>query len=326
MAIDAKVSFMNQTKKRLSKEITADSMAKVMTIVADVLEGYEMREIIISLETNDDLLDCFLDALKVQGRSAKTLERYRYVIERMMKGVGVPTRRITVYHLRTYLAGMQQRGIADSTIEGVRQVFSAYFNWLQRESLIDRNPTANLGTIKCAKKKKKTFTAVDMEKLKEHCSTVRDKAIIAFLASTGCRISEATGLDRKAIDFVGCKCIVHGKGNKERTAFFDGVTSMLLHQYLESRKDDNPALFVGKGCRRLEPGGVRAMMKKLGESSGVDHVHPHKFRRTLATELERHGMPIQEVANVLGHEKIDTTMKYVVLNEDDVNHDYRRYA
>lgn len=326
MAIDAKVSFMNQTEKRLSKEITADSMAKVMTIVADVLEGYEMREIIISLETNDDLLDCFLDALKVQGRSAKTLERYRYVIERMMKGVGVPTRRITVYHLRTYLAGMQQRGIADSTIEGVRQVFSAYFNWLQRESLIDRNPTANLGTIKCAKKKKKTFTAVDMEKLKEHCSTVRDKAIIAFLASTGCRISEATGLDRKAIDFVGYKCIVHGKGNKERTAFFDGVTSMLLHQYLASRKDDNPALFVGKGCRRLEPGGVRAMMKKLGESSGVDHVHPHKFRRTLATELARHGMPIQEVANVLGHEKIDTTMKYVVLNEDDVNHDYRRYA
>jgi hypothetical protein len=123
MAIDAKVSFMNQTEKRLSKEITADSMAKVMTIVADVLAGYEMREIIISLETNDDLSDCFIDALKVQGRSAKTLERYRYVIERMMKGVGVPTRRITVYHLRTYLAGMQQRGIADSTIEGVRQVF-----------------------------------------------------------------------------------------------------------------------------------------------------------------------------------------------------------
>ena len=326
MAIDAKISFLNQTEKRLSSEVTADTMTQVLRIIADVLEGFSMRETVIDLEPNEDLLNCYLDALKVQGRSEKTIARYRYEIERMVKGIGVPIRRITVYHLRTYLSGQQGKGVSDTTTEGERQVFSAFFNWLQRENLIDRNPTANLGAIKCAKKQKKILTDVDLFNLKNNCENSRDSAIVMFLASTGCRISEVMNINRDDIDFFNTKCVVHGKGNKDRTAFFDAVTGVALRRYLMERTDDNPALFLNKYGKRMQPGGVRSMLKELAKRAGVEHVHPHKFRRTLATELARHGMPIQEVAFLLGHEKIDTTLKYVVQNDEDVKSNYRKYA
>lgn len=189
MAIDAKVSLQQQIENKLMTEVTADTMNRMLRIVADVLEGFDVREIAPE-EEQDDLLDCYLNAMRVQGRSEKTLHRYKYIIEKMMKEVGVSTRRITVYHLRNYLAAMKAAGRQDSTMEGERQIFSAYFNWLQRESLIDRNPTANLGAIKCPKKQKKIFTDIDMEKLRQGCKSKRDRAIIAFLASTGCRVSE----------------------------------------------------------------------------------------------------------------------------------------
>ena len=326
MAIDAKVGFLSQLERQFSDLLTASTMEKVLSTASDVLEGYEMREVFSTEEPNEDLLDCYLDALKVQGRSPQTIHRYRNVINRMMKAIGVPTRRITVYHLRSYISRRQELGIMDTTIEGERQIFSAYFNWLQRESLIDKNPMANLGAIKCAKRKKITFTEADIENLKDCCHSIRDRAIICFLASTGCRVSEATGLNRDAIDFMGLECVVHGKGNKERTVFINSVTADLLKKYLATRKDDCEALFCGKRGERLEPGGVRYMLRTLQKKSGVEHVHPHKFRRTLATELSRRGMPIQEIASVLGHDKIDTTMKYVVLNDEDIKYSYRRYA
>ena len=326
MAIDAKVGFLSQLERQFSDLLTASTMEKVLSTASDVLEGYEMREVFSTEEPNEDLLECYLDALKVQGRSPQTIHRYRNVINRMMKAIGVPTRRITVYHLRSYISRRQELGIMDTTIEGERQIFSAYFNWLQRESLIDKNPTANLGAIKCAKRKKITFTEADIENLKDCCHSIRDRAIICFLASTGCRVSEATGLNRDAIDFMGLECVVHGKGNKERTVFINSVTADLLKKYLATRKDDCEALFCGKRGERLEPGGVRYMLRTLQKKSGVEHVHPHKFRRTLATELSRRGMPIQEIASVLGHDKIDTTMKYVVLNDEDIKYSYRRYA
>lgn len=326
MAIEAKIDFLNMTEKRLSTIITADAMQKALCAMADVLEGYEVRQAAFQDDGQDDLLDCYIDALKVQGRSEKTLERYRYIIAKVMRFVGVPTRRVTVYHLRNYIAAEQKRGVSDRTANGERSVLTAYFNWLQRESLIERNPTANLGVIKCAKKKKKTFTAADIERLKNACTSTRDRAIISFLAATGCRISEATALNRADIDFNTMECVVRGKGDKERTVYIDPVAAMHLKAYFAERQDIAPALFVGKGAKRLQPGGVRCELNKIAARAGVDHVHPHKFRRTLATELARHGMPIQEVANVLGHDHIDTTMQYVILNTDDVKHSYMRYA
>ena len=216
---------------------------------------------------------------------------------------------------------MQQR-----TFQRSRQVFSAYFNWLQREGLITRNPCANLGVIKYMKKEKDVYSDADIEKMKFGCRTIRDRAIIAFLRATGCRISEMCGLNREDVDLNNLECTVLGKGNKERTVYLDQVAGMVLRNYLDQRKDSLPALFVGKGSERLKPAAVRKMLVQLGEASNVEHVHPHKFRRTTATNLIRHGMPIQEVAAILGHDKIDTTMQYVVLDKTDIKAAYRRYA
>lgn len=326
MAIEAKTTLLRGLENELSTQITAADMQKVLAAVADQLTRFDVVQLDPTSDVKDDLLDAYMAAMEIQGRSAKTIERYKYIIKRMMQSVKVSTRDITVYHLRQYLAGEKARGIADSTLEGNRQVFSAYFNWLQRESLIERNPTANLGAIKCAKKIKATYSDIDIERLKQKCATIRDRAIIAFLGSTGCRISEMTQLDREDVDLASLECTVLGKGNKERTVYLTAVAGMLIREYLAQRTDDSLALFAGKGTERISPQGVRAMLVKLAGTAHVDHVHPHKFRRTLATNLIRHGMPIQEVAAILGHDKLDTTMQYVVMDKTEVKHSYRKYA
>ena len=324
MAIDAKLSLLNQARERLSSQITADSMATVLKVVSEVLDGFDITEITESMG-RDDLLDYYISAMMVQGLSEKTVHRYKEVIRRMVDAIGVPTRRVTVSHLRNYLAKRKEGGIQDSTLEGERQIFSAYFNWLQRESLIDKNPTANLGTIRCAKKHKLTYSDSDIEKMRRWCKNPRDRAVLEVLRSTGCRISEIMGLQKDQVNLSQLQCVVHGKGNKYRVAYLDSVAAMCLRQYLETRTDSIPDLFVGQKGKWTDSG-VLYMLREMQNDTGVAHIHPHKFRRTLATELARRGMPIQEVARVLGHEKIDTTMRYVILNDDDVKHDYRRYA
>ena len=324
MAIEAKESFLRQIEKSLSTVTTADTMAKTLSIIADVMDGFDMREITIEDE-QDDMLECFLEAMDVQSRSKKTIAHYRGVLRRFLTDAKVPARRVTVYHLRSYLAKMKADGRKDSTLAHCREVFSSFFGWLFREGLIEKNPVTNLGTIKVAKEEKKIFTDIDMEKMRQNCSCLRDRAIISFLASTGCRVAELVDLDTETVDLDSLECIVHGKGNKERTVYMDTVTAMYLRNYLSTRKDKSEALFVNRYGRRFETGGIREMLKRLEAASGVDHVHPHKFRRTLATNMAKRGMPIQTIAAILGHEKIETTMRYIVLNKEDVKLKYKQY-
>ena len=324
--IDAKVSFMNQLKEQMADKLTMEQISGLMAATFRLLDHFEMIEMAAEDNEADNMLESYVAALRVECRSQKTIDRYVYVIGKLMNFAKVPTRRISVYHLRNYLAQEKERGICENTLEGYREIFSAYFNWLQRESLIDRNPCTNLGVIKVPKKEKKTYSDAELERLNWYCGNIRNRAILHFLRSTGCRISEVTELDRDAVALDALECVVHGKGNKERKVYLDEVAGMLLQQYLNERKDDSPALFVNRYGNRMKPGGVREMLKELAKKAGVEHVHPHKFRRTLATNLTRHGMPIQEVANILGHEKLDTTMKYVVLDDQNTKAQYRRFA
>ena len=325
MAINEKKQFLSDVEKRLSDEITATQLQLVLASIADVLQFYSVSVVEIEATSNDDMLDAYTSALLVEGKSPKTVDRYRYILKRMMAFVKTPTRSITVYHIRNYIASEKNRGIADRTLEGYREVFNAYFGWLFREGLIPTNPVANLGAIKYAKKEKDVFSETDIEKMKFGCSSIRDRAIICFLKATGCRISEMTELNRDDVDLNKLECIVLGKGNKERTVYLDSVAGMVLDCYLKSRSDNSPALFIGKGSERLTPGGVRFLLKKLGATTNVTHVHPHKFRRTAATNLIKHGMPIQEVAAILGHDKLDTTMQYVVLDKAAIKSSYNKY-
>lgn len=326
MPLEAKAALLGEMERELSSHLTANDMAAVLSVLSDKLEPYRIERSDDGEHETDDLLDAYLSALSVEAKSEKTIERYRYILGKMYATLNVTTRKISVYHLRRYLATEKARGISDRTLEGIRQVFSAYFNWLQRERLIETNPCANLGAIKYAKKQKDLYSDVDIEKLKFGCRTLRDRTIVCFLKSTGCRISEMTQLNRSDVDLKSMECTVLGKGNKERVVFIDQVTAVVLQAYLDSRTDDSPALFVGKGTDRMRPGGIRAMLRTLGTRTHVTHVHPHKFRRTTATNLIRHGMPVQEVAAILGHDKLDTTMQYVVLDKTDIKSAYRRYA
>lgn len=326
MAIEAKATLLSGLEQQLSAAITAADMSKVLSALADQLEDFEVVHVNRAEHITDDLLDAFIAAKRISGLSEKTICRYKYQIHRMMDAVKVPTRSITVYHLRQYLANEKQRGVMDRTLEGNRQVLNAYFNWLHRERLIDINPVANLSAIKCAKKIKIIYSEVDVERMKFAAKSLRDRAIVCFLLSTGCRISEMIQLNREDLDFSAQECTVFGKGAKERTVYFDSVTGMVIQEYLSQRLDPFPALFVGKQTERLSAGGVRQMLQKLSGAANVDHVHPHKFRRTLATNLIRHGMPIQEVASILGHDKLETTMQYVVLDKTDVKNSYKKYA
>lgn len=184
MAIEAKAALLKGLEQQLSSVITFSDMSKVLSAVSDQLSCFEVEQIDNNAPVSDDLLDAFITAMQIEGRSEKTIERYRYLIRRMMDTVKVKTRNITVYHLRQYLSQEKARGLSDRTLEGTRQVFSSYFNWLQRERLIDVNPVCNLGAIKCQKKIKETYTEIDVERMKFTAKTIRDRAIVAFLLST----------------------------------------------------------------------------------------------------------------------------------------------
>ena len=326
MSIASKQVLLKETEKALGAILTVELMQKVMPVIGETLAGFEVEQIVQPENKGNDLLQAFLDAKEVEGRSKKTLERYAYLIGRLLEEINTTTEQVTVYHLRSFFMAEKRRGISDRTLEGFRSVFSSYFGWLTKEGLIQTNPCANLGAIKYSKQVREPYSDADIEQLKEACKTPRDRALIAMLMSTGCRISEICGLNRSDIDFQASECTVLGKGNKERVAYLDSVALMLLQRYLATRQDAHNALFIGVRGERLQPGGVRYMLKQLAKKTGVQNVHPHRFRRTLATNLIVHGMPIQEVAAVLGHDKIDTTMGYVFMEKSSVKNSYRKYA
>lgn len=242
MAIEAKLNFISRMQKEIGGMVTADAMPRIMSAVSDLLDGYEMREIGSSAAGDDsDMLNYYLGAMKVQGRSTKTIERYEFMLKRMLRGVSTGCRMITVHHLRAFLAQEKARGLQDSTLEGMRQIYSAFFGWLHREGLIDKNPIANLGPIKVAKKKRMEYTAVELERLHEMCRTDRDRAILAFLETTGCRVSEMTGLDRDALDLEHMDEIAKGQKDDGRTAKGNGR---------DGRENGPPAAgsSAGHGC------------------------------------------------------------------------------
>lgn len=328
MSIDAKQSFVNSVKNILAEKMTMAELTRTVDAVSAELAHYNMERCAdeaCDMEF-DEMLNAFLSAKQIEGKSNNTITFYRYVLERLKKESNIPIRDYTAFTLRNWLSKEKERGISDKTLKGNREVFSSFFGWLYKEGLLKINPCVNVGPIKCKKKIPLPYSDVDLECLRESCTGTRDKAILSFLLSTGCRVSEMCALNRDDIDFQNMECTVLGKGNKERTVFIDSVTAMLLQRYLHERTDIREALFIGRCSDRLTPNGVRAMLKRVAQRANVEKVHPHRFRRTLATNLIDHGMAIQDVASILGHEKLDTTLKYVYIDKNNVKNAYKKYA
>ena len=279
-------------------------------------------------ETNEDLLNMFISAKRVEGCSNKTLRYYETSLLRLFKEINTHVTHIRTDDLRNYLSDYQEKtDCSKSNIDNIRRIMSSFFTWLEDESYIIKSPVRRIHKIRSTQTVKETYTDESLETMRDQCGCIRDLAMIDMLASTGMRVGELVRLNIKDIDFENRECIVFGKGSKERPVYFDARTKIHLKNYLASRTDDNPALFVSllSPHKRLEISGVEVRLRKLGRRLGITKVHPHKFRRTLATRAIDKGMPIEQVQQLLGHAKIDTTMHYAMVSQNNVKISHRKY-
>lgn len=278
--------------------------------------------------SNEKMLEMFLAAKKIEGCSKKSLDYYQSTITNMLIKVGKNFKHISTNDLRDYLSNYQNKSnVSKVTLDNLRRILSSFFSWLEEENFILKSPVRRIKKIKTAQTIKETYTDEVLETLRDYCHNDRDLAIIDLLASTGMRVGELVHLNKEDIDFENRECVVFGKGEKERKVYFDARAKIHIIRYLESRTDDNNALFVSllKPHKRLKISGVEIRLRELGRKLKLPRVHPHKFRRTLATKAIDKGMPIEQVQHLLGHTKIDTTLQYAIVNQNNVKISHRRY-
>lgn len=277
---------------------------------------------------DDSLLPLFLTAKEVEGCSPRTIAYYESTISHMVATVSKPYTQIESNDLRNYLCNYEAtRNAGKVTIDNIRRILSSFFSWLEDEDYIVKSPVRRIRRVKTATVAKEILSDEDLESLRNGCANARDLAIVDLLATTGMRVGELVRLDISDVNLQERECIVTGKGNKQRPVYFNARAKLHLRAYLNSRTDNCPALFVSlnRKASRLSIGAVEARLRAIGERCGVHRVHPHKFRRTLATHAIDKGMPIEQVQKLLGHARIDTTMHYALVNQSNVKASHRRY-
>lgn len=328
-----KEQLMNEILQKMLPYLDNSQMAQLQNTLLHCLWNVEISPVSDCEKNEDnisnaDLLEMFVSAKKVEGCSEKTLRYYKATISRMLENFDKHVTHVTTDDLRKYLSTYQETNeCSKGNIDNIRRILSSFFAWLEDEDYILKSPVRRIHKIKTAKTVKETYSDESLESMRDNCDCLRDLAIIDLLASTGMRVGELVGLNIADIDFDNRECIVFGKGSKERPVYFDARTKIHLQNYLNSRDDDNPALFVSllKPHDRLQISGVEIMLRKLGKKLDIPKVHPHKFRRTLATKAIDKGMPIEQVQKLLGHTKIDTTMQYAMVDQNNVKLSHRKY-
>lgn len=304
------------------------SIAQMKKLQEVLLKNLSESETAKSEITNQDYLTMFLEAKKIEGCSTRTLQYYKVTIEKLLEKVSCNIRKISTEEIRTYLSDYQKiNNCGQVTIDNIRRNISSFFSWLEEEDYILKSPMRRIHKIKTKQQVKEVISDEAIEKLRDSCFCKRDLAIIDLLYSTGIRVGELVNLNISDVDFELRECIVFGKGNKERRVYFDAKAKLHLQNYLESRTDDNPALFVtlDEPHERLKISGVEIRLRKLGRKLNLNKIHPHKFRRTMATRAIDKGMPIEQVQKILGHSQIDTTMQYAIVNQNNVKTSHQKY-
>ncbi len=317
---------VERVDRLMAPMLTADQAAELHGVLVACLVG-EGRCANLR-RTTDEYIELFLAAKRLEGCSERSLRYYASTLAKFSGGVEKPAHDMTTDDIREYLSGYSKDGRAGkATVDNVRRVISSFFSWLEEEDYIYKSPVRRIKKIRTSRVLKPVYSDESLEALRDSCAEVRDLAMIDLLSSTGIRVGELVRLNRGDIDFDARECIVHGKGDKERRVYFDARAKTHMLSYLECRTDESAALFVSlrKPFRRLEISGVEARLRKLGDDAGVKHVHPHKFRRTLATKAIDKGMPIEQVQVLLGHSKIDTTLCYAMVDQDNVRRSHRKY-
>lgn len=324
-----KEQLIQEVQRQMLPYLNNAQLKQLQGVLEGVLSGVELSHRAGIVESAKvDTVACFINAKRIEGCSEKTLNYYRQTIVSMLSGIEKEPQEIVTEDLRKYLTEYQaSRKSSKVTIDNIRRILSSYFSWLEDEDYIVKSPVRRIHKVKTAKVIKETYTDEALEIMRDNCCNVRDLAMIDLLASSGMRVGEMVALNRDDINFNERECVVFGKGSKERIVYFDARTKIHLQNYLESRKDTCSALFVSLTAPhdRLQIGGVERRLRELGKRLNLPRVHPHKFRRTLATSAIDKGMPIEQVQQLLGHQKIDTTMHYAMVKQQNVKLAHRKY-
>lgn len=309
----------------MAEYLNVSQMKKLQEVL---LKTFAEKETTKSEISNADYVQLFLDAKKIEGCSERTIQYYQTTIERMFESVTTSIRKITTEEIRRYLVEYQKiNNCSKVTVDNVRRNISSFFSWLEEEDYILKSPMRRIHKIKTKQQVKEVISDEAIEQLRDNCKCQRDLAIIDLLYSTGIRVGELVNLNISDIDFDARECVVFGKGDKERKVYFDAKAKIHLQDYLKSRRDSNPALFVTLDApyERLKISGVEIRMRRLGKMLNLEKIHPHKFRRTMATRAIDKGMPIEQVQRLLGHSQIDTTMQYAIVNQTNVKTSHQKF-
>lgn len=322
--------------------MTKEEMLDIETSCLEFLDNESMAKLRIVLQRNLDIngngplesdssfdvpLEKFLDAKRVEGCSQRSLQYYRYILALSLGGIGKPIGRITTDDLRQFLNKYSdEHRISKSSSDNIRRVLSSFFSWLEEEDFIMKSPMRRIHKIKGEKVIKEPFSDEDVEHIKDACRSIRDIAIVDMLLSTGMRVGELVRLKIADISMEKRECVVLGKGQKERIVYFDFGTKVRMQAYLSSRDDDSPYAFIGTSKKHLplKVSGIESIIRKLGIAAKISKCHPHRFRRTLATKAIHKGIPIEQVQKILGHAKIETTLRYAIVEQSNVRNSYQR--
>lgn len=309
----------------MAEYLSVSQMKKLQEVLLKTFSEQESTKMEIS---NYEYLQLFLEAKRIEGCSERTIQYYRTTIEKLLLNIITPIRKITTEEIRHYLVKYQQvNNCSKVTVDNVRRNISSFFSWLEEEDYLLKSPMRRIHKIKTKQQVKETISDEAIELLRDNCNCLRDLSIIDLLYSTGIRVGELVNLNISDIDFDARECVVFGKGDKERKVYFDAKAKIHLQDYLSNRKDNNQALFVTLDAPfdRLKISGVEIRMRRLGRSLSMDKIHPHKFRRTMATRAIDKGMPIEQVQKLLGHSQIDTTMQYAIVNQTNVKTSHQKF-
>lgn len=325
-----KQQIISEVVQQMLPHLDNAQMKQLQKVLENALFGCEITVRTEKKDTDDNpkLIDVFVSAKRIEGYSEKTLKYYRKTIETMVTSIDKGIRHIQTEDLRSYLTDYQSKNQSGRvTIDNIRRILSSFFSWLEDEDYILKSPVRRIHKVKTATNIKETYTDEDLEKMRDNCTELRDLAMIDMLASTGMRIGEMVLLNKADINFNERECVVFGKGDKERIVYFDARTKIHLQNYIDSRTDDNPALFVTLRSphERIKIGGIESRLRDMGKQLDIPKVHPHKFRRTLATMAIDKGMPIEQLQQLLGHKRIDTTLQYAMVKQSNVKLAHKKY-
>lgn len=317
--------IITEILRRMSPFLNSSQLQRLETVLDECTRQDSHEAVAVQKQ---ELAHSFLAAKRVEGCSEKTLKYYDSTLRKALEAIRQPVEQITTEDLRRYLDDYQRNGqVSKVTIDNVRRILSSFFAWLEDEDHIAKSPVRRIHKVKTCKTVKETYTDEALELMRDQSENIRDLALIDLLASTGMRVGELVRLNRQDIDFINRECVVLGKGNKQRRVYFDARTKIHLQRYLDSRSDSNEALFVSLQSphNRLLISGVEIRLRTLGKKLNIHRAHPHKFRRTLATMAIDKGMPIEQVQQLLGHQSIDTTLQYAMVNQNNVKTSHRKY-